>query len=241
MDKYGLIGKSLSHSFSKSFFEHFFVENQIKASFQNFELNAINEVGKVFEQNLKGCCVTIPYKEQIIPFLDQLSDEANEIGAVNVIRFDGSKKIGHNSDAFGFQQSIKPFLTNKHERAIVLGTGGASKAVTYVLRKIGIDVIFVTRNPLSDKEFSYADVNENMISACKLIVNCTPLGTFPNVNDKIELPYQFLGEEHLVVDLIYNPEKTPFLKTAELNGATILNGSSMLKHQALKAWEVWNN
>jgi shikimate dehydrogenase len=240
MDKYGLIGKSLSHSFSKTFFEQFFKENNINASFQNFELESINQVNKVFNQNLRGCCVTIPYKEKVIPFMDDLSEEANEIGAVNVIQFDGNRTIGHNSDAFGFQQSIKPFLTNKHERAIVLGTGGASKAVAFVLNKIGIDVIFVSRNPTSNKEFSYAEVNQNMISACKLIVNCTPVGTFPNVNEKIEIPCEFLSIDHLVVDLIYNPEKTQFLKAAESQGAAILNGYSMLKHQALKAWEIWN-
>jgi shikimate dehydrogenase len=240
MDKYGLIGKSLSHSFSKTFFENFFKENDINASFQNFELESIDEVKHILNQNLKGCCVTIPYKEKIIPFLDDLSVEAKDIGAVNVIQFDGNKTIGHNSDAFGFQQSIKPFLTNKHERAIILGTGGASKAVAFVLNKIGIDVNFVCRNPYRNKEFSFAEVNQNMINACKLIVNCTPVGTFPNVNEKIEIPYQFLSMDHLVVDLIYNPEKTQFLKVAESEGATILNGYSMLKHQALKAWEIWN-
>ena len=157
MDKYGLIGKSLSHSFSKTFFENFFKENNINASFQNFEFESLNEVNKVLNQNLKGCCVTIPYKEKIIQFLDDLSEEAKEIGAVNVIQFDGNKTIGHNSDAFGFQQSVKPFLTNKHERALILGSGGASKAVAFVLNKIGIDVIFVCRTPTRNKEFSYAE------------------------------------------------------------------------------------
>ena len=240
MDKYGLIGKSLAHSFSKTFFEHFFEENQINATFQNFELDTINEVYNVFNQNPKGCCVTIPYKEEIIPFMDELSKEAEEIAAVNVIQFKDNKIIGHNSDAYGFQQSIKPFLTNKHERAIVFGTGGASKAVSYVLKKIGIDVIFISRNP-NTNQFSYSDINENMLKACKLIVNCTPVGTFPNIDDSLMFPSKFLGADHLVVDLVYNPEKTQLLKEAELQGSTILNGSSMLKHQAIRAWEIWNN
>jgi shikimate dehydrogenase len=241
MDKYGLIGKSLSHSFSKTFFEQFFKENLIQAKFYNFELEGLDLLEKVFEQNIKGCCVTIPFKEKVMPFLDELSAEAQEIGAVNVIQFCNNKTIGHNSDAYGFQQSIKPFLTNKHERAIILGTGGASKAVAFVLNKIGIDVNFICRNPSRTKEFSFEEINQNMIGACKLIVNCTPVGTYPNINEKIEIPYQYLSDEHLVVDLIYNPDKTQFLEAAEKEGATILNGYSMLKHQALKAWEIWNS
>jgi shikimate dehydrogenase len=241
MDKYGLIGKSLSHSFSKSFFEHFFQENKINATFQNFELDNISEVRNVFNQNPIGCCVTIPYKEEIIAFTDELSNEAEEIAAVNVIQFKDNKIIGHNSDAYGFQQSIKPFLTNKHERAIVLGTGGASKAVSYVLKKIGIDVIYISRKPKAKNEFAYSDINENMLKACKLIVNCTPVGTFPNIHDRLIFPSNHLGVDHLVVDLIYNPDKTQLLIDAEFQGATILNGSSMLKHQAIRAWEIWNN
>jgi shikimate dehydrogenase len=241
MDNYGLIGKSLVHSFSKSFFEHFFEENQINATFQNFELENVNEVHHLFRQKLKGCCVTIPFKEEIIPFMDELSEEAKEIAAVNVVQFKENKIIGHNSDAYGFHQSIKPFLTNKHERAIVLGTGGASKAVAYILKKIGIDVIYISRNPIAKNMFSYSDINENMLNACKLIVNCTPVGTFPNKHESLMFPSNYLGIDHLVVDLIYNPDKTKLLMEAERQGSTILNGFSMLKHQALRAWEIWND
>jgi shikimate dehydrogenase len=172
--------------------------------------------------------------------LDDLTAEATAIGAVNIIQCRDGKLIGHNSDAFGFHQSIKPFLTNLHERAIVLGTGGASKAVEFVLRKIGLDVIFISRNPSTENEFSYDELNKHMLNACKIIVNTTPVGTYPNIDDCISFPFEFLTEDHLVVDLIYNPAKTKFLKSAEENNATIMNGETMLKQQALKSYQIWN-
>lgn len=239
MKTYGLIGRSLGHSFSKSFFEEYFELNNIDAQYLNYELSVIDEVNELFKNQVRGFNVTIPYKEAIIPFLDDLSDEAREIGAVNVVQVEKGKKIGHNSDAFGFHQSIKPFLTNRHERALVLGTGGASKAVEYVLRKIGVDVLFISRNPEGENQFHYDEVNEYMLKACKLLVNTTPVGTFPNVEDCLTLPYNNLSDEHLVVDLIYNPKKTRFLQNAEAAGATILNGESMLREQALKSWKIW--
>lgn len=240
MKSYGLVGRTLGYSFSKSFFEDYFKKNSIDAEFNNFEIERIEQIKEVFEKNVTGLTITIPYKEAIIPYLDDLCVEASEIGAVNVVQFKNGKKIGHNTDAYGFQQSIKPFLTNLHERALILGTGGASKAIAYVFRKIGIDVIFVSRNPQGPKEFSYDSVNEHMINACKVIVNCTPVGTFPNLEESIDFPFEHLTKDHLVVDLIYNPAKTKFLRLAESNGATILNGESMLKEQALKAWSIWN-
>lgn len=239
MKTYGLIGRSLGHSFSKSFFEEYFELNNIDAQYLNYELSVIDEVNELFKNQVSGFNVTIPYKEAIIPFLDDLSDEAREIGAVNVVQVEKGKKIGNNSDAFGFHQSIKPFLTNRHERALVLGTGGASKAVEYVLRKIGVDVLFISRNPKGENQFHYDEVNEYMLKACKLLVNTTPVGTFPNVEDCLTLPYNNLSDEHLVVDLIYNPKKTRFLQNAEAAGATILNGESMLREQALKSWKIW--
>lgn len=240
MKSYGLVGRTLGYSFSKSFFEDYFKKNSIDAEFNNFEIERIEQIKEVFEKNVTGLTITIPFKEAIIPYLDDLSVEASEIGAVNVVQFKNSKKIGHNTDAYGFQQSIKPFLTNLHERALILGTGGASKAIAYVFRKIGIDVIFVSRNPQGPKEFSYDSVNEHMINACKVIVNCTPVGTFPNLEESLDFPFEHLTKDHLVVDLIYNPAKTKFLRLAESHGATILNGESMLKEQALKAWSIWN-
>jgi shikimate dehydrogenase len=240
MRKFGLLGKTLGYSFSKKFFESYFKKHAIEAQFDNYEIDSIEQVTHVFQENLSGLTVTIPYKKAIIPFLDELSDEVKAIGAVNVIQFKGGKKIGHNTDAFGFHQSIKPFLTFQHERALILGTGGASKAVAHVFNSLGIDVIYCSRNPKGPKEFSYELLNEYMVNACKVIVNCTPLGTFPNTDECINLPFEHLTPEHLVVDLVYNPPKTTFLLKAEGNGATILNGESMLKEQALKAWSIWN-
>lgn len=240
MKIYGLLGQSLSYSFSKSFFEEYFKKNAIEAHYSNFEIQSLAILEEVFQKNLSGLNVTIPYKEAIMPFLDELSHEAKEIGAVNVVKFLNGKKIGYNTDAYGFQQSIKPFLTNKHERALILGTGGASKAVAYVFKSIGMDVIYCSRQPQSENEFPYSAINQHMLNACKVIVNCTPIGTFPNTEDMVDFPFEWLTSDHLVVDLIYNPSKTKFLRKAEENGAVILNGESMLKEQALKAWEIWN-
>lgn len=240
MKSYGLIGKNLGHSFSKTFFEDYFNAHSLNASYTNIELDSIIMVEDVFTLGYSGLNVTIPYKEEIIPFLDELSDEAKSIGAVNVISFNQGKSIGYNTDAYGFHQSIKPFLTNLHERAVIFGTGGASKAVVHVLKSIGVDVVLISRNPKEANEFSYDEVNSHMLNACKLVVNCTPVGTYPNVNDVLDIPFEFLTKDHLVVDLIYNPKRTAFLTEAEKNGATILNGESMLKQQAIKAWEIWN-
>lgn len=176
MKTYGLIGRSLGHSFSKSFFEYYFRENGIDATYENYELSSIDEVVDLFKQEINGFNVTIPYKESIIPFLDELSVDAEAIGAVNVVQVSNGKKIGHNTDAFGFHQSIKPFLTNRHERAIIFGTGGASKAVEHVLKSIGVDVIFISRNPEGSNQFHYNEVNHHMLQACKLLVNTTPVG-----------------------------------------------------------------
>ncbi len=242
MKRFGLIGKTLLHSFSPSFFKDYFVKTNIEATYELFEISSIDKVDDILnDESISGLNVTVPYKIEIIPFLDEIDSVANEIGAVNVIAFRNGKKIGFNSDTFGFQQSIKPFLTFKHERALIIGTGGSSKAIEYVLKKIGIEIIYISRNPNRRyKHYSYEEINENMLNACKLIVNCTPIGTFPNIDECIEFPFKYLTEAHLVIDLIYNPQKTKFLSEAEKNGATILNGESMLKEQALKSWEIWN-
>ena len=242
MLEFGLLGKSLSHSFSKTFFTDFFQKNNIVGKYQNFEIPSIDRVSEIFSNgNLKGLNVTIPYKQEIIPFLNKLSDEAFNIGAVNVVQFKDGEIIGHNTDAYGFHQSIKPFLTNLHERALIIGTGGASKAVEYVFKSLGIDVIFISRNPDKENQFGYNEINEHMLRACKVIVNCTPVGTFPNFEETIPFPFEYLSQDHLVVDLIYNPKQTTFLKKSKEFGATILNGESMLQQQALKSWEIWNS
>ncbi len=241
MRKFGLLGKKLDYSFSKSFFTDLFAKNQIDASYDNIE---VTDLSKWFEDKsfaeFSGFSVTIPYKTEIIPFLDELSDEAIAIGAVNTVKNVNGKLIGYNTDAFGFGQSIKPFLNNHHERAMILGTGGASKAIAYVLKNIGLSVIFISRSPKNNSEFGYESINENMVNACKMIVNCTPVGTFPDVNAKPNFPTDLISDKHLVVDLIYNPEKSRLLKESEKQGAIVLNGYSMLQEQAKKAWEIWN-
>ena len=241
MRKFGLLGKKLDYSFSKSFFTDLFAKNQIDASYDNIE---VTDLSKWFEDKsfaeFSGFSVTIPYKTEIIPFLDELSDEAKAIGAVNTVKNVNGKLIGYNTDAFGFGQSIKPFLNNHHERAMILGTGGASKAIAYVLKNIGLSVIFISRNPKNNSEFGYESINENMLNACKMIVNCTPVGTFPDVDAKPNFPTDLISDKHLVVDLIYNPEKSRLLQESEKQGAIVLNGYSMLQEQAKKAWEIWN-
>ena len=243
MKQYGLIGKHLSHSFSPAFFADFFQKQGIDAHYASYELQEISDFPLLMKEPIfSGLNVTIPYKTAIIPFLDELDPLAAEIQAVNVISFEKGKTKGYNTDVFGFQQSIKPFLTFHHERALIFGTGGASKAVAYVFKSLGIDVIFVSQTESTESNhFTYADVNEHMIAACKVIVNCTPLGMSPNVDASPEMPYEALSEEHLLIDLIYNPEETVFMKQGRANGATSMNGLSMLQHQALKSWEIWNS
>lgn len=240
MKQYALLGKSLSHSFSASFFEKYFTEKGIDAKYSNLELADVADF-MLYRNQFDGFNVTIPYKESIIPFLDGLDDVASVIGAVNTIKLDKGKAIGYNTDAFGFRQMIKPFLTNKHERALIIGTGGASKAVSFVLSALGVTSIWIARSPARKNEFSYHDINKVMLSTCKLIVNCTPIGMFPQTDDTPLIELEGIGKEHLVIDLIYNPEKTRLLLEAESHGAQILNGYGMLQEQALKAYEVWNS
>ena len=243
MINFGLIGKSLSHSFSRSYFEKKFIENELNDHFyKNFELETIEQFSNALKtQNLKGLNVTNPYKESIIPFLDELSIEAKEIGAVNCINIVNGKTIGYNTDAYGFGQSIKPFLDTTHGRALILGTGGASKAVAYALKKIGVEVFFATSsNKKNTNTFFYDEINEGMMNAFKLIINTTPLGLYPNINEAPALPYHLFTDKHLAYDLIYNPEQTLFLKQAKEKGAVTINGLSMLHLQAQKSWEIWN-
>ena len=241
MKVYGLVGKTLQHSFSANFFSDYFVNENIVAKYQNFEIEAIEHIQSVFDLKPAGLNVTIPYKESVLPYVDELDPLARTIGAVNTIVFDGNHRIGYNTDVFGFQQSIKPFLTNQHERAIIFGTGGAAKAVAFVLQEIGIDVLFVSRKASGiPKHFDYSAVNSHMINACKLIINCTPVGTHPHLDECLDIPYESMGIEHLAIDLIYNPTETLFLKKAKAKGASIMNGESMLKTQAMKSWALWN-
>jgi shikimate dehydrogenase len=244
MLQFGIVGKSLSHSFSKSYFEKKFKEQGLNDySYEQFEIPIIENFTGVLSNNplLKGLNVTIPYKETIIPFLDELSVEAKEIGAVNCVDIRNGKLIGHNTDVYGFSQSIKPFLDTNHERALILGTGGAAKAAAYSLKKIGVDVYFVTSSSTKKTKntFFYSEVNERVIHAFKLVINATPLGMFPGVLDYPSIPYQLFTAQHLAYDFIYNPEQTLFLKHAKEFDAVTVNGLSMLHLQAEKSWEIW--
>ncbi len=243
--QFGLIGKSLSHSFSKKYFEEKFKNEKLSNfSFTNFELNSISEFENIIKHNplLKGLSVTVPYKEQIIPFINELSSEANEIGAINCINFLNGKSLGYNTDVFGFKTSIKPFLEPKHNRALIFGTGGSSKAIAYALNQIGVDYFFVTssQNKKNANTFFYSELSEIILSQFLLLINCTPVGMFPDVNKSPNIPYDFVTENHLVYDLIYNPAETFFLKNCKAKGAITINGYSMLQLQAEKAWEIWN-
>jgi len=237
--RFGLLGKTLKHSFSKTFFEEMFKKNGIYAEYENYELDSVEKIPELLSQNLSGLNVTIPYKEAVLEFLGELSKEAKEIGAVNCIQFIKGKTIGHNTDIYGFHQLIKPYLKSQHQQALILGTGGSAKAVAYVLKKIGVKTVFISRNPKTNDEFHYSEINNYMINSCKLIVNCTPVGMFPHTQEVPNFPFKYLTQEHLVIDLIYNPLKTVFLQKSETMNVQILNGHTMLVQQALKTWDIW--
>jgi len=185
--------------------------------------------------------VTIPYKEEVIPFLDKIDRKAKKIGAVNTIKITKSGKLkGYNTDFYGFRNSLKPLLKKEHKKALILGTGGASKAIAFALKKLGIQYTFVSRTKKSEKMLTYSELTENTIKEYLLIVNTTPLGTHPNTSDKPDIPYNFISDKHILYDLIYNPSETLFLKLGKEKGATIKNGLEMLELQAEKAWEIWH-
>ncbi len=245
MCKFGLIGKNIGYSFSKNYFKNKFESEAIhNASYENFDIQHIGEFPNILETttDLKGLNVTIPYKEAIIPYLDKLQKKAKKIGAVNTIKITKKGKlIGYNTDCYGFKKSLKPHLKPIHKRALILGTGGASKAVAYTLKELNIDFQFVSRNPSKKGFLTYTSVSEDIIDTHLIIINCTPLGTFPNIENAPEIPYQALSKKHILFDLIYNPEVTTFLKHGNVKQATTINGSDMLKYQADKAWEIWNS
>lgn len=240
-NRYGLLGKNISYSFSQGYFTQKFKDlGLVDHSYENFDLQEITEFSEILSQNrLKGLNVTIPYKEAVIPYLDDMDGQAREIGAVNTIKFTKQGLKGFNTDAYGFKTSLKPFLKPHHTKALVLGTGGASKAINFVLNELGIANTFVSRTKKTG-QFTYDELNKDIIETHTVIINCTPLGTHPNVSEKPNLSYQFVGSDHLLYDLIYNPEKTTFLAMGEANGAAICNGLSMLRYQAEKAWKIWN-
>lgn len=240
--RFGLVGKNISYSFSQGYFSEKFKKLGLdKSSYQNFDLENISMFRALVEQNtLNGLNVTIPYKELVIPFLDSLDPEAKSIGAVNTIKFTENGLKGFNTDAFGFESALKPHLKKHHKKALILGTGGASKAIAFVFDGLGIDYVYVSRSPVKN-QFAYDELNNTILSEYSVIVNCSPVGTYPKIEEKPNIPYQHITSRHLLFDLIYNPEKTAFLKAGESKGAAIQNGLPMLIFQAEKAWEIWNS
>lgn len=243
MKQYGVIGNPLHHSYSKAYFNEKFQEQAIDARYDNYLLPTIKDVMKVLNDNpnLCGLNVTIPYKEQVMEYLDEIDDEAKEIGAVNVIKItekNGKRFLkGYNSDWFGFTEAIKPFLKPHHTHALILGTGGASKGILYALKKLKINTQFVSRDP--SKGLTYKQLTKEILQQYTIIVNTTPVGTFPEVKHCPPIPYHFLTDKHLVYDLIYNPIRTLFLHQAETRGATTCNGWQMFLNQAHKAYVIW--
>ena len=245
MKKYGLLGYPLGHSFSRNYFNQKFEAERIDAEYLNFEIPEIKEIKNVIKENpeLNGLNVTIPYKEQVIPYLDDLDEDARLIGAVNVIKFSkglfGKVKLkGYNSDIIGFKQSIAPLLKEHHRKALILGTGGASKAVFQGLKQLGVASTFVSRKA---KEYciTYEEITPKVMEQYTVIVNTTPLGMYPNVNACPDIPYDLLTSDHLLYDLLYNPDETLFMRKGKEKGAVVKNGLEMLLLQAFAAWEIW--
>ena len=237
--KFGLIGRNISYSFSKKYFEQKFQKLLLNNhSYEIFDTENLDYIKDLFAtENLKGLNVTIPYKEQIIPFIDELSEEAQEIGAINCISIENGKTKGYNTDAFGFEKTLLLHKKEHQNSAIILGNGGAAKAVQYVLKKNNINYITVSRST----EINYDNLTEDLVKESPIIIQCTPVGTFPNVEDCLKFPFEAISENHLIIDLIYNPEYSKFIKNASEKGAKTANGLYMLEQQAEKAWEIWND
>ena len=246
MKIYGLVGKSLTHSFSKDFFEQKFQKEQINdVCYLNFELDDIEQLPDLIksEPNIHGLNVTIPYKISVCRFLTSVDKGAKFIGAVNTIKVirknDNIELHGYNTDAYGFYHSLHPFIKKHHKKALILGTGGAAKAVAYVMNRFGISIQEVTRNPLKSNQMSYRMIDLETIRSHNIIINTTPLGMYPNTDSYAHIPYEFLTDDHILFDLIYNPSETLFLQNGKKHGAVTINGLEMLQLQAERAWEIW--
>jgi len=242
MKRYGLLGRTLTHSFSKNYFAKKFAEEGISDTvYENFELKTIAEFPLLLSEHpdLKGLNVTIPYKEEVLQFLTDKNDVVEAIGACNTIKIEGENLTGYNTDVIGFRRSLKPQLKPHHKKALVLGTGGASKAIWYVLNELGIEPQLVSRHK-QEGQCGYEDLGEEVLSTHHLIINTTPLGMYPNINADPPIPYEFITPQHFLFDLIYNPPKTKFLAQGEKRGAQICNGQQMLIEQAEASWRIWN-
>ncbi len=242
MKHYGLIGRTLVHSFSQTYFTQKFANESIEADYTLRSVATPDLLPSVLAEAWDGLNVTMPYKTAVVPLLDALSPEAQTIGAVNTIKFDRQgdrcRMVGYNTDAIAFEQSLRPLLAPHHDKALVLGTGGASRAVTFVLDKLGIDWIYVSREA-GPRRLDYAETDAEVVAAHRLIINTTPLGMYPEVEGYPDIPYHALTPQHLLFDLVYNPAKTQFLAKGEAYGATIKNGTEMLHLQAEAAYRIW--
>ncbi|WP_456377341.1 shikimate dehydrogenase family protein [Lutibacter sp.] len=243
--KFGLIGKNISYSFSRKYFLEKFQKLGLKTyQYKNYDLPEIEEFPFVIyhrEEDFKGFSVTIPYKQSILKYLDAIEGDALKIGAVNTIKVTSDNKlVGYNTDVYGFQKSIEPLLKTHHKKALILGTGGASKAVAYALDQLNIGYQFVSRN-VAENSLLYSILTKEIIEEHTIIINCTPLGTHPNIDDSPNIPYKFITNKHLLFDLIYNPSESKFLQEGKKRRANIKNGLEMLELQAEKSWEIWNS
>ncbi|WP_418263314.1 shikimate dehydrogenase family protein [Flavobacterium faecale] len=242
--RYGLLGKNISYSFSRGYFkEKFESGNYEGCSYENFDIPEITDFPSIIEHHpsdLKGINVTIPYKEVVIPYLDKLSKKAAKIGAVNTIKITKKGKLkGYNTDYYGFKKSLQSLLQPHHQKALILGTGGASKGVAFALEELGIQYTFVSRGNKANT-IDYSQINEATFNQYHIIINCTPVGTSPNIDACPDIPYEYFSDKHIAYDLIYNPAETKFLQQAKAKGSQIKNGLKMLELQAEKSWEIWN-
>ena len=243
MRAFGLIGFPLGHSFSKKYFGDKFEREGIAGNaYELFPLEQIDQLEDLLASNpdLVGLNVTIPYKEQVIPYLDSMSPVVEEIGACNCIHIQEGRLMGHNTDVIGFSRSLLPKLKPHHKQALILGTGGSSKAVAYTLKELNIPFLQVSRNP-SEGIIGYEEIDQSMLETHTLLINTTPVGMYPDIEKAPAIPYQFIGADHYLFDLVYNPERTRFLQEGALRGATVENGSDMLVIQAEASWEIWNS
>ncbi|WOC39704.1 shikimate dehydrogenase [Polaribacter sp. HL-MS24] len=242
---YGLLGRDIGYSFSRGYFTEKFEKLGIEDSeYVNFDIPSIEDFSALIKKQqfqLHGMNVTIPYKQEVIPFLDKLDNTAKKIGAVNTIKFTKKGLLkGYNTDVVGFENSLTPFLKKHHKRALILGTGGASKAIAFSLKRLGIQYRFVSRSPLKKKEISYESITQKVMERYTILINSSPVGTFPNVHLMPQIPYIWITKQHLLFDLIYNPSETSFLKEGKMKGASIKNGLQMLELQAEESWRIWN-
>jgi len=249
MKTFGLIGHRLGYSFSKKFFtDKFQQENLVNHEYVNFELDSIQEFPAIFDQGkeIGGLNCTIPYKQQIMQYMNEIDSEAAQVGAVNTVKitYDNGRRFlkGFNTDVYGFEHSLSPMLESKHRKALILGTGGASKAIKHILNKLNIDFVSATiEEQCNEKEIRYHQIDKQLLNDHLIIIHATPIGTFPNVDQCPDIPYEFITKDHVCFDLVYNPEETMFLRKSKEQGAKIKNGLEMLHLQAIKAWEIWNS